>query len=84
MPELVRMKNGVVPFGYRMSDEHSGYLEPVENEIEYLDKAIMYVHNGDLSLRSAADWLFTKTGRRISAMGLSKQSKKRAEQRQDS
>jgi hypothetical protein len=75
-PELVRMKNGVVPFGYRMSNEHSGYLEPVENEIEYLNKAITYVRNGDLSLRNAADWLHTKTNRRISAMGLSKLSKR--------
>ena len=69
------VRNGVVPFGYRLSDDHAGFLEPIPDQLEHLQKAIGYVQRGDLSLRNAADWLFTKTGRKISAMGLSKLSK---------
>ena len=70
------VRNGVVPFGYRLSEDHAGFLEPIPHQIEHLQKALTYIHNGYLSLRNAADWLFTKTGRRISAMGLSKLSKR--------
>jgi len=78
------LRNGVVPFGYRMSDTNAGFLEPIPEQIEYLQKAVGYVQSGDLSLRNAAEWLHSKTGRKISAMGLSKITKRTLLERSES
>ena len=59
----------IVPFGYKESEKEN-YLEPVQEEMDALEQARKYIKGS--SYREVADWLFRKTGRRLTGMGLSK------------
>jgi len=59
----------VVPFGYKESEKEN-YLEPIQEEIDALEQARKYIKGS--SYREVADWLFRKTGRKLTGMGLRK------------
>ena len=59
----------VVPFGYKESEKEN-YLEPVPEEMDALEQARKYIKGS--SYREVADWLFRKTGRKLTGMGLRK------------
>jgi len=47
-------------------------LEPIESELEMLDKVVPLIQDMTLSLREGSLWLTHETGRSISHMGLKK------------
>lgn len=57
-----------VPFGFKVYEDDSNYLEPIPNELEKLEKAKEFCKT--CSLREVAMWLTAETGRNISHMGL--------------
>lgn len=59
----------VIPFGYKQS-ENPDYIEPVQEELDALEQARQYIKGS--SYREVADWLFRKTGRKVTGMGLRK------------
>ena len=59
----------VVPFGYRESEKEN-YLEPIQEEIDALEQARKYIRGS--SYREVSDWIFRKTGRKLTGMGLRK------------
>ena len=59
----------VVPFGYKESEKEN-YLEPVQEEMDALEQARKYIRGS--SYREVADWIFRKTGRKLTGMGLRK------------
>ena len=65
IPRIAR----TIPFGYKQS-ENPDYIEPVQEELDALEQARQYIKGS--SYREVADWLFRKTGRRITGMGLRK------------
>ena len=56
------------PFGYRLTEEG---LEPVEEQLEALEKAKFYIESG-CSMQNTRNWLVAKTGRKISVPGMLK------------
>ena len=59
----------VIPFGYKQTETEK-ILEPVSEELEALEQAKKYLEA--CSYREVADWLFRKTGRKVTGMGLRK------------
>jgi hypothetical protein len=74
---LIRKKGSTIPFGYKTSEQHEGFYEPIESQLEALDETAEHVQNKALSLREACDYLYFKTDRRISPAGLMKVINKR-------
>ena len=73
IPEgFIRRKTSTIPFGYKLSDDVKGYLEPIQVEIESLQLIEQMIVNEELSLQMGADWLEYKTGRSITPRGLQK------------
>ena len=75
--ESMRRSSSTIPFGYKLSESDNQMLEPVEAELQMLDKILPMVKDKTISLREGSMWLTHETGRSISHMGL----KKIAEQR---
>ncbi len=75
--ESIRRSSSTIPFGYKLSESNNEVLEPVQKELEMLDKVLPLIREKTLSLREGSMWLTHQTGRSISHMGL----KKIAEQR---
>jgi hypothetical protein len=75
--ESIRRSSSTIPFGYKLSESNNEVLEPVQKELEMLDKVLPLIREKTLSLREGSMWLTHETGRSISHMGL----KKIAEQR---
>ena len=73
----MRRSSSTIPFGYKLSESNNEMLEPVEAELEALNKILPMIKDKTLSLREGSMWLTHETGRAISHMGL----KKIAEQR---
>ena len=65
-----KRKARVIPFGYRKSESDDKILEPIQEELEALEQAKVYLDNS--SYREVATWLTKKTGRYISHVGLLK------------
>lgn len=65
----MRRTSSTIPFGYRLSKDEKT-LEPIEKELESLDKIKEMVSSNMMSLREGADWLTHMTGRSISHVGL--------------
>ena len=65
-----RRRSRVIPFGYRQSESDDKTLEPIQNELEALEQAKIYLENS--SYREVANWVTKKTGRYISHVGLLK------------
>jgi len=66
IPRIAR----TIPFGYKKSDEDPDILEPIQNELDLLEKARSHVNQ--YSYREVANWLSANTGRYISHVGLKK------------
>jgi hypothetical protein len=75
--ENIRRSSSTIPFGYKLSESNNEMLEPVQEELEILEKVLPLIREKTLSLREGSMWLTHETGRSISHMGL----KKIAEQR---
>lgn len=73
----MRRSSSTIPFGYKLSESDNQMLEPVQEELQMLDKILPMVKDKTMSLREGSMWLTHETGRSISHMGL----KKIAEQR---
>jgi len=67
----IKKKSVTVPFGYKLS-EVEGYLAPIQEELDVLNKYIESVVNEEYSLRKAAQLIKEETGRSITHVGLSK------------
>ena len=61
---------GVVPFGYKVSEDDPDILLPIEEELLALEKAKKLLK--EYSLREVSSWLTNVTGRCISHEGLRK------------
>lgn len=62
-----------VPFGYKVSEQDAGILDPIPLELEALEKAKKYLKQ--YTSREVAAWLTKVTGRYISHVGLLKRIK---------
>ena len=67
----IKRTTSTIPFGYEF-DEVTGFLKPIEEELEALQIAENMIVNEEVSLQAACDWLEYKTDRRISTPGLKK------------
>ena len=67
----IKRTTSTIPFGYEF-DEVTGFLKPIEEELEALQIAENMIVNEEVSLQAACDWLEYKTERRISIPGLKK------------
>ena len=67
----IKRNTSTIPFGYEF-DEVTGFLKPIEEELEALQIAENMIVNEEVSLQAACDWLEYKTDRRISTPGLKK------------
>ena len=66
IPRIAR----TVPFGYKQNEQDPDILDPVQIELDLLEKARSHVNQ--YSYREVANWLSTQTGRYISHVGLRK------------
>jgi|TARA_R110002020_G_scaffold277143_1_gene492366 hypothetical protein len=66
---LRKRKSRVIPFGYKQSNDPD-FLEPIQDEIDAIEQARKYIQSS--SYREVADWMFRKTGRKVTGMGLRK------------
>ena len=66
IPRIAR----TVPFGYNQNEEDPDILDPIQTELDLLEKARKHVNQ--YSYREVANWLTTNTGRYISHVGLRK------------
>ena len=72
VPEgYIKRTTSTIPFGYEF-DEVTGFLRPLEEELDALQIAENMIVNEEISLQAACDWLEYKTDRRISTPGLKK------------
>jgi hypothetical protein len=69
-PIRIKKRTRQIPFGFKQSDTHQDYIEPIKTELEALDQAKKYLKT--CSYRETAQWLHRKTGRYISHVGLRK------------
>ena len=69
----IKRKARTIPFGYKLSED-TDYIEPIESELQALEKAKEYLKT--CALREVAIWLTKKTGRYISYVGLRKRVKR--------
>jgi hypothetical protein len=67
----MKRKTSTIPFGYEL-DDITGYLKPIEDQLEALQIAENMIVNEEISLQAAVDWLEYKTERKISTPGLKK------------
>tara|TARA_R100001443_G_scaffold19696_1_gene31478 strand:- start:1373 stop:1666 length:294 start_codon:yes stop_codon:yes gene_type:complete len=67
----MKRKTSTIPFGYEL-DDITGYLKPIEEQLEALQIAENMIVNEEISLQAAVDWLEYKTERKISTPGLKK------------
>ncbi len=68
----IKRATSTIPFGYELSEESSSFLKPIEEQLIALGVAEYMVKNDEVSLRDASDWLYAKTDRYISHVGLKK------------
>ena len=66
IPRIAR----TVPFGYKQDDEDPDILQPIQIELDLLEKARSHVNQ--YSYREVANWLSTNSDRYISHVGLRK------------
>ena len=69
-PIRIKKRTRQIPFGFKQSETHQDYIEPIKTELEALDQAKQYLKT--CSYRETAQWLHRKTGRYISHVGLRK------------
>ena len=72
VPEgYIKRTSSTIPFGYKLS-EIDGWLEPIEKELEILDKYCKFVIDKTYSLRQAAELITQETDRKFSHIALLK------------
>lgn len=69
---MKRRTSSTIPFGYKLKEESSEFLEEIPEELKALNKIVPLVKNKVLSLREGAMWLEHDTGRKISHAVLKK------------
>tara|TARA_B000000475_G_scaffold142447_1_gene114708 strand:- start:394 stop:687 length:294 start_codon:yes stop_codon:yes gene_type:complete len=67
----MKRKTSTIPFGYEL-DTITGYLKPIEDQLEALQVVENMIVNEEISLQAGVDWLEYKTDRKISTPGLKK------------
>src|SRR6056300_1081671 len=76
LPEgYIKKKSRTIPFGYQQS-EIKGYLQPIPEQLEILQKYLKAVIQQEASLREAAEAVSLESGRKISHTALAKMLKK--------
>ena len=73
----MRRSSSTIPFGYKLNDEDTATLEPVEKELEALNEVIPLIQDKSLSLREGSLYISHLTGRSLSHQGLKKIVEKR-------
>jgi hypothetical protein len=68
-PVKIKKRARTIPFGFKQAEDPN-YLEPIKEELDALRQAKEY--SKTCSLRETASWLYRKTGRYISHVGLRK------------
>ena len=68
----IRRTSSTIPFGYELSANIQGYLQPIEKDLEVLKEVSESVHIGEISLGIGVDWLEAETGKKMSRPGLKK------------
>ena len=72
MDRLRKRVARVVPFGWVQSEEGTEILEPVQLELDALDRAVDMYKSNRYGLRTLANWVTENSGRYISHVGLKK------------
>jgi hypothetical protein len=74
----MRRSSSTIPFGYKLNDEDTTTLEPVEKELEALNEVVPLIQDKSLSLREGSLYISHLTGRSLSHQGLKKIAEKRS------
>ena len=67
---LKKKASSTIPFGYKVSEKDTKFLEEIPEQLEVLKEMKALVTNRVLSLREASAWIEHKTGRYLSYQGL--------------
>ena len=67
-----RKLSSTIPFGYKISDKDTAFLEEVPEQLEALEDIKELLRMKALSLREGSIWLEHRTGRSLSHAGLKK------------
>jgi hypothetical protein len=67
-----RKLSSTIPFGYKISDKDSAFLEEIPEQLEALEDIKELLRMKALSLREGSIWLEHRTGRSLSHAGLKK------------
>ena len=67
-----RKLSSTIPFGYKISDKDTAFLEEVPEQLEALEDIKELLRMKALSLREGSMWLEHRTGRSLSHAGLKK------------
>jgi len=76
--KIQRRKSVTIPFGYRLSEDDSAFVEGIPEQLEALDKAMEFLEES--SYREVATWLSAVTGRSLTHVGLMNIAKERRKQ----
>lgn len=74
----MRRSSSTIPFGYKLDEKNTAFLEPVEDQLEALNKILPLIQDQSISLREGSLYLESITGRKLSHMGLKKIAAKHA------
>ena len=69
---MLKRKSSTIPFGYKLSDNDSSFLEEIPAQLEVLNEIKPLIRDRSISLREGSNWILYKTGRSLSHMGLKK------------
>ena len=69
---MLKRKSSTIPFGYKLSENDSSYLEKIPEQLEVLEEIKPLIRDRSISLREGSNWILHKTGRPLSHMGLKK------------
>ena len=69
---MLKRKSSTIPFGYKLSENDSSYLEKIPEQLEVLEEIKPLIRDRSISLREGSNWILYKTGRPLSHMGLKK------------
>ena len=69
---MYKRKSSTIPFGYKLSEEDSAYLEEIPEQLKVLEEIKPLIKDQSISLREGSMCIEHKTGRKLSHMGLKK------------
>ena len=79
----IKRRTSTIPYGYELDTETEGYLKPIPSQINALEVVSEMVHDDEISLAVAVDWLEASTNRTMSRMGLKKHIDKKYDKREE-